>query len=1471
MSAETSDSLTFLFTDIEGSTKRWERKPEAMAKAVARHDEIMRAAIAMHHGHVFKTVGDAFCAVFPNAHDAIAATVTAQKAIAEEDWGEIGPIRVRMGLHTGTAEERDADYFGPTVNRVARIMSAGHGGQMLLSSATGEHAGERLPSEVRVRDLGKHRLKDLARPERLFQIIAAGLPTSFPRLKTVPSPTPGLIAAGLSVLAPLIAFRVGNRASSEDVNASLFSPLSLYTGLKGLVIELSTLNEYVLLAVGLLFLLGALGITFARWRAVRRERRLHGDVEEGRFGRWVVNQRTVAFLAALALLVLGAYAYQQYLWRVALPIPDDTLGIAMTREASAATVREQLADSLYSQGQAEQIVIRELPVVFDARDTDRAREMGKRINAKAVIIYRTDDSAADGKTRYIAYVVFTDPSIGLTIAGTPDQDARAGGPLVVKEGVPVPVLETDTLDELVNAAAGIIAYDGNRPRKAIEYLELALPSDPTAPNTGIVNFYLGNAYNLDNRPDLAAGAYEKAAAFYEQRLDSGERLGPQDQLILAKTYMERGQVDSFHDDWESSVTWYERALTFRNDLLARSDELERPTDVHASYARLYALMADAYRYLDKPEDQRSWEKRAQEEIDALVGMTDTGDAYGLVQQSTARVFIGDCAGAQKALDAALVVDPNDIDTLVNSGVIAMFQDRPDLARAYWQRISDAHPNSITGRQLIAQSYALSGLQERYYEPAYMEESEHYYLQVIQLDPTNLDAHEALVGIEMLRASGLMIDSTALVDDDDVSVSRSQYEWKLDPDRRQAVLDIYADVIDQQRLIASELEPDSAEAEVAVAETYFARQDLIYWSLVGPMFKGESVDGSDDLGKQMLADAEQVREWTSQVFDNPNATRLDTLRAWAALSHSQQEEWGWYAFVKQDEAKAAEIEAVYRQTVDDAMAFIGPDPTATTDEVGPIRMVYFQAMFITQALDENPDGATEYDQAINELTQQEQSSRKEGINHVLTSCNERREQVAGDSALAKGDIAGAKEHYQQALDANPAHVPSLQGMAAALYQDGDIDGAIEQVTAATTVAPDMPGPWIDLAVYQTVAGDTDAATTSIDRFLDLAGQRPAQERMSQIGDAIDRIETIVKDHPDATPGALDLIGRIHDFLDGMEPEPLASYQYPILYARLGEVALYADHAEAAEPLFDKAIELDPHQSVVRAQLAIALLAQGEDATDAVNAAVTEATDPYWSNVIGYEDASARITSMEQEIERYTDAYPDRRDALEPFLSSLGTGRTDADQQASGVSGNTYTSGYGYTLSWEAPWAVTASSADGGSGDDSVQLSNGTSALQLSGASGDDDPAGCLDTIITTLTGNPAFDKVTPVRNADGDAEAGTSADFAYAVFADPLEGDTSLAAVYFLGCRALPEPGTFTRVLAVVPIARYETERDGVNQVLASFSPGEAASDASSTTATMVLAGACHAGRHTSSQPCRDSAAGPCRLAGWAPHTRLPAP
>ena len=153
-----SGTVTFLFTDIEGSTRLWDAHHAAMAVAVAEHDALLRQSITERGGFVFKTVGDAFCAAFPSVADARGAAVDVQRMLTSRTWPEVGSRHVRMGLHVGEAEERDNDYLGPTVNRVARLLSAGHSGQVLLSRAAAEALGA-LPDGAELRDLGDRRLK----------------------------------------------------------------------------------------------------------------------------------------------------------------------------------------------------------------------------------------------------------------------------------------------------------------------------------------------------------------------------------------------------------------------------------------------------------------------------------------------------------------------------------------------------------------------------------------------------------------------------------------------------------------------------------------------------------------------------------------------------------------------------------------------------------------------------------------------------------------------------------------------------------------------------------------------------------------------------------------------------------------------------------------------------------------------------------------------------------------------------------------------------------------------------------------------------------------------------------------------------------------------------------------------------------------------------------------------------------------
>ena len=177
-------AVTFLFTDIEASTRAWDERRDIMEQAVARHDELLREVINSRDGYIFSTAGDSFAAAFSDPGDAVAAALSVQQAV-ESDLPEMSELRVRVGVHSGVAQERNGDYFGPTLNRAARIMSAGHGGQVLVSHTTEQLVDGRLPAGAALRALGKFRVKDLGASEQLSQLMHPELIEEFPPLRTL--------------------------------------------------------------------------------------------------------------------------------------------------------------------------------------------------------------------------------------------------------------------------------------------------------------------------------------------------------------------------------------------------------------------------------------------------------------------------------------------------------------------------------------------------------------------------------------------------------------------------------------------------------------------------------------------------------------------------------------------------------------------------------------------------------------------------------------------------------------------------------------------------------------------------------------------------------------------------------------------------------------------------------------------------------------------------------------------------------------------------------------------------------------------------------------------------------------------------------------------------------------------------------------------------------------------------------------
>ncbi|MGD9091963.1 MAG: adenylate/guanylate cyclase domain-containing protein, partial [Anaerolineales bacterium] len=186
MSKLPSGTITFLFTDIEGSTRLWDQNPKAMRLAVDRHNALLGEAIKSYGGYVFKIIGDEHQAAFRSALPAVEAALACQHALIAEEWGEVVEIKVRMGIHVGPGEVVGDDYaVSHTLNRVARISAAGHGGQILLSHVAADMVRGLLSEGVKLRDMGEHALKGLSQPEHIYQVVAPNLPQAFSPLKSM--------------------------------------------------------------------------------------------------------------------------------------------------------------------------------------------------------------------------------------------------------------------------------------------------------------------------------------------------------------------------------------------------------------------------------------------------------------------------------------------------------------------------------------------------------------------------------------------------------------------------------------------------------------------------------------------------------------------------------------------------------------------------------------------------------------------------------------------------------------------------------------------------------------------------------------------------------------------------------------------------------------------------------------------------------------------------------------------------------------------------------------------------------------------------------------------------------------------------------------------------------------------------------------------------------------------------------------
>lgn len=1051
----------------------------------------------------------------------------------------------------------------------------------------------------------------------------------------------GVVSSVVVFLAGLILFRLGF-SSSVSFQLDIFSPVSLYQSFSALIIELSNYRQsFLLVATGLLAAATAI-VAFLWWR----DRVIDPEEARGiaaRFAGPLSRLRTLTFLAAATLTVAGSYGYQQYLWRAKLPIPAGALGVAVTRDNQTGAFQQRLAAALDDPASAQRAVVREIPVQFDAGNIGTARDVGKRIGAEAVIVYRSRQTG--GKSTYSGYLVLTDPHLGRTFVSrspttlTGAHPAPAVATTRIQEGIAVPLLRANSLDALAEVSAGILDYQAGRLDRAIAHLERARQMGLDDADAGLLDFYLAGAYALDDRTAAAAATYAAAAAAFEKQA-TAQPLGPRDELVLVTTYLVLGNFSRQSGDWSGAIQWLLKGIAHRDELLARASGLDNPSDVNEVYSRVYGALAAAYKSTGDQEEELFWTKRTNDELQTLSERT-SRDPPGMVRLAATRLAVGDCAGAVDAANQALRLAPGDPDALFNAAAIAYVQADAASASASLKSVPLADALGVRAHDELALFAALAAVNTKagYVEPSLLADAEATFAVVAS--PSALSLQEA-GAVAAWQGATALEDVTALYGGDDLTAAKSRVEWSTDPVRRRAAIDAYGRAIDRLTALA-EGWPNEPAVTTALASAYAGRMSAYAAGIAG---------GSND-GALLAGDATAVRTLAAKVLAaDSGAARRDRLAARALLLEALND-----LRLHGTDGQSPDSAAALRQAVEQATADAQTAPAADDAEAAAMRAIYDEVIRYATTIAPDPGRAAAAVAARAGVVGPTAVNRS----LLTTVCREERNVLAGDALLAAGDAAGAQRQYESALQIRDQYAPALIGLSAARQRQGDSTGAVAQATAATQAAPDLPAAWRRLGIAQLVAGSAGARDAAFGRFFALVAGEPGQIGTADLRQAISDLADLLTRRSDLAAPVRAVVLRFRAALDATPAD--GGYQLAARYAELGNLALTADDAATAEALLRRSLDLDAHQPLASTDLAIAVLAQGRDAKVEIAAAVDETGATVWTRAgVGPADLLKRMKSR---LDAYAARFPDRVATIAPLRAAIAEAEAAAALPAGGT--------------------------------------------------------------------------------------------------------------------------------------------------------------------------------------------------------------
>ena len=375
-----------------------------------------------------------------------------------------------------------------------------------------------------------------------------------------------------------------------------------------------------------------------------------------------------------------------------------------------------------------------------------------------------------------------------------------------------------------------------------------------------------------------------------------------------------------------------------------------------------------------------------------------------------------------------------------------------------------------------------------------------------------------------------------------------------------------------------------------------------------------------------------------------------LRAWADLVSSNERVWGWYTFFAPDPTEAGRALQQYRTSVKGALDLASNASVGTTDEIEPLRSIYLSALFLVAAIDQDKATAASYQTVVSGLTSREQQERAKSTGHLESICRDERERLAGDAAATSGDLGSAQRHYAAAIAANPGNLAALLGVASVLFHQGDRAGAVAQARTATQYAGNDPAAWADLGRYSVATGDDSGARTAYEGFGSRLATQSPERQMASIRAALSDLSALVTADPVLAPHVQTILSVFDGFLSPLPDAEKDSFQYPALYAQLGRLALDVGSLKDGEAWLRRALDLDPHQPAAWADLVVAVIAEGRDATAVASGASAEIRDPLWAETADFHRPQL-VALVSQEVSALEPRFPEQKEQLEAFKATI----------------------------------------------------------------------------------------------------------------------------------------------------------------------------------------------------------------------------